>query len=116
MGAEASRLVGSYNEAYLAGALARPVIVLSDSDQTLGYWDRSRRSIAISAAHIVSHAWEDVLDTLRHEMAHQVVDDVLHPDGEAATGPRFEKLAIACDVRPGRRPSRVRCRIRMIER
>lgn len=83
-----------YNEVYLGGMLARPVIVLSDSGHTLGFWDRSRRSIAISAAHIVSHAWEDVLDTLRHEMAHQYVDDVLHPDGEAAHGPAFRE---ACD-------------------
>ncbi len=83
-----------YNETYLSGVLSRPVIVLSGSGLALGHWDQSRRTIAISSSHIVSHAWEDVLDTLRHEMAHQYVDDELHPEGESAHGPAFRE---ACD-------------------
>ncbi len=67
------------------------MIVLSEATHTLGHWDRSRRSIAISSTHIASHAWEDVLDTLRHEMAHQYVDDVLRPADEPAHGSAFRE-------------------------
>ena len=80
-----------YNEAYLDGALARPVILLSNSTHSLGHWDRSGRSISISSTHIESHAWEDVLDTLRHEMAHQYVDDVSGAADETAHGPAFRE-------------------------
>lgn len=80
-----------YNEAYLARALHRPLIKLTSSGGTLGHWERTQRVIGISARHIESNDWEVVLDTLRHEMAHQFVDEVLQPSGETAHGPAFRE-------------------------
>ncbi len=78
-----------YNHEFLRDALRLPIIELSDSDQTLGSWVRVHRRLAISTSHILRDPWSRVLDTLRHEMAHQFVDEVLRPEDETAHGGAF---------------------------
>ncbi|MEC8993319.1 MAG: DUF2786 domain-containing protein [Candidatus Latescibacterota bacterium] len=89
-----------YNHEFLRDALRLPIIELSDGEMTLGAWDGSHRRLMISARHIHEDAWTSVLDTLRHEMAHQYVDEVLKPEYETAHGPAF---ASACE--------RLRCEV-----
>lgn len=88
-----------YNGEYLAGVLSVPQIVLNDSETALGHWDLRRRRLAISLGHVRRDPWTHVMETLRHEMAHQYADEVLRPQGETAHGRAFGH---ACE--------RLRCR------
>ena len=65
-----------YNDEYLSGALRPPIFLLSHQSQHLGQWDHARRTLTISAAHIELNLWLSVMETLRHEMAHQYVDEM----------------------------------------
>ena len=80
---------------YLACALQRPVFLLGDSKKKLGSWDGNRRVLMISRHHILSHDWESVVDTLRHEMAHQYVQERL---GLGAAAPHGREFRDACDL------------------
>ena len=81
-----------YNEEYLNGVLRRPLIELDGGVVRLGQWDAHRRRISVSRAHIERDSWSLVLDTLRHEMAHQHVSEVVDPAGpEAPHGAAFRR-------------------------
>ena len=66
-----------YNQEYLSGALKRPVIQLSESTVDLGQWNGDARVITISLIHIRKDPWTEVMETLRHEMAHQYAQEIL---------------------------------------
>ena len=83
------------NYQYLGYKLKRPLIELGFSLQRLGQWNGALRRITISTRHILEHPWESVLDTLRHEMAHQYVEEVL---GHPAGSPHGEAFAHACHL------------------
>ena len=78
-----------FNYAYLDSKLKAPVFVIGSSAGKLGEWNPNARTITISEYHILSHPWNQVCDTLRHEMAHQYASEVLKadspPHGEAWT-------------------------------
>lgn len=80
-----------YNAEYLGQALRAPLIELVDSQAALGRWYGAQRRLVLAVSHIEHDPWLDVLDTLRHEMAHQYVDEVLEVDGETAHGPAFQR-------------------------
>lgn len=82
-----------YNEEYLAGRLKTPLIELSPAVRTLGQWDRTHRRISVSVAHVRGDPWMAVMDTLRHEMAHQYVDEILEVNDET---PHSAAFARAC--------------------
>ena len=83
------------NYQYLDCALKRPVFLLGESKKKLGSWDGNRRVLMISRHHILSHPWEAVVDTLRHEMAHQYVQEHL---GLGAAAPHGREFRDACDL------------------
>jgi hypothetical protein len=84
-----------YNEQYVASVLQPPLLRLGESAAKLGEWDPQHRVITISTRHILEHSWESVLDTLRHEMAHQYVHEALTLPHAKPHGPAFEK---ACEL------------------
>ena len=92
----------SYNREYLSQALGKPLIRIGEGEQELGSWNPQRRTLTISQAHILGDRWSSVMDTLRHEMAHQYVDEVLKPAGEGPHGPAFQKACqrLRCLPRP----------------
>ena len=71
-----------YNEQYADEALRAPLISLSQAGHELGHWDGAHRRLTISARHIERDPWLEVMETLRHEMAHQYVDEMLRPSGD----------------------------------
>lgn len=83
-----------YNELYLDEVMRLPVIRLGDGLSTLGHWQREQRTLTISNAHILRDPWLVVMDTLRHEMAHQYVDEVLNVRDE---GPHGKSFRLACE-------------------
>lgn len=78
-----------YNAEYLDGALKEPLIELSASEEQWGRWDGAGRRLSIAVHHIESHPWLEVMQTLRHEMAHQYVGEVLCVGDELPHGQAF---------------------------
>lgn len=96
---------GHYNWLYLNEAMRTPVLRLGQGEGHLGHWDGRWRVLSISEAHIARDPWLSVMDTLRHEMAHQYVDEVLKVRDEAPHGPAFfhtcKKLRCSPEARAG---------------
>ena len=84
----------TFNSLYLRRALTAPLIMVGGGTRTLGQWDAERRVLTVSAQHIETAPWSAVLETLRHEMAHQYVSDVLRVTNEPPHGPAFR---LACE-------------------
>ncbi len=83
-----------YNALYLNKAMRPPVFRLGRGTTVLGHWDGALRVLTISEVHIERDSWLSVMDTLRHEMAHQYVTDVLKVHDESAHGAAFRQ---ACE-------------------
>lgn len=77
---------------HFKGALRRPVLALSDGEHRLGAWNRGQRTIALARALIFGQPWSAVREVLKHEMAHQFVDEALGIHGETAHGPAFIRV------------------------
>ncbi|MBU0674935.1 MAG: SprT-like domain-containing protein [Proteobacteria bacterium] len=73
--------------------LGKPLIEISVSEKNLGCWSQLGRTIRISEVLIQKYSWEVVLGVLKHEMAHQVVSEILSEEtGHGATFVR------ACEI------------------
>ncbi len=95
-----ARLVGeweSINYTHFRDALRKPVLRLSDTRERLGQWHGELRSLEISRPLVLERSWMDVVEVLKHEVAHQFVDECLAVD-EPPHGPVFrgvcERLGI----------------------
>lgn len=75
-----------------AQALRPPVFAVSDSESQWGCWHGApRRELRISWRLLWNHPWYAVVDVLRHEMAHQVAEEILHGVGEPPHGATFRQ-------------------------
>ena len=88
-----------YNSLYLRGALRPPVLRVAET-APLGAFARETRTLTISAAHLANDPWLGVMETLRHEMAHQYADEVLGAAGEPPHGPKFRAACQLLRVSP----------------
>lgn len=95
---ELIQLWRSLNWNHFRDAMRPPVFELSDNATELGRWDSDARTISIARRLAFDHPWEAVEEVLKHEMAHQFVDEILEAHDETAHGPAFrstcEKLGI----------------------
>jgi Protein of unknown function (DUF2786) len=80
------------NHNHFRGRLQRPVFSLSDSERRLGAWDGRARTLIISRRLIGTFPWPVVREVLKHEIAHQFVDEVLRVREQSAHGPAFEAV------------------------
>ncbi len=78
---------------YIGGALRPPAFALLDSESTLGTWSAEGRTIAIARALVFTRPWDEVVEVLKHEMAHQFAHEVLGARDERSHGAGF---AYAC--------------------
>lgn len=77
---------------HFASVMRPPLFELSDSDETLGQWVSEQRTIRMSRRLVLDEPWGVVMEVLKHEMAHQFVDEVLNKRDEAAHGPAFRRV------------------------
>lgn len=91
-----------YNDFYAGMKLHAPIFLIGSSGERLGHWNGRDRTITISESHILDHSWEDVLQTLRHEMAHQYVDEVFRLPGSPPHGEAFTRACRVFRIEPGR--------------
>ena len=87
-----SRTYNSLNNLHFDGQLRRPVIGISDNPRQLGRWKRETRALSISRRLYLEHGWGVLVEVLKHEMAHQYVDEVLRMVDETAHGPAFRRI------------------------
>jgi hypothetical protein len=85
---EFARLAGTLFQS----RLRRPVLELTDARVQLGSWTRQGRRLCISRTLLLEHGWGAVVEVLKHEMAHQYVDEVLGGRDEAPHGPAFQQV------------------------
>src|SRR5690349_11084953 len=78
------------NRTHFGGRLRRPVLALHDGPGRLGQWSGERRQLSLSRALVWEQPWGVVREVLRHEVAHQFVDQILQAHDESAHGPAFE--------------------------
>lgn len=76
--------------------LRPPVIRVEELTATWGQWSPSTRCLTISRRLIELHSWDVVIEVLKHEMAHQIVNEVygvieLH-------GPHFKRACAKLGV------------------
>ena len=77
-----------------------PVMELSDRVRALGSWQRSSRTIALSRRMVRQAPWSSVLEVLKHEMAHQYVDEVLQVHDETPHGMAFRRTCARLAIDP----------------
>lgn len=79
--------------------MSRAAIALSDSNAVWGKWDPLTRTIWLSRNLIYKHSWFHVLGVMRHEMAHQYVDEIMENDNRVPIRPPHgEKFQEACAI------------------
>ncbi|MFO7564918.1 MAG: SprT-like domain-containing protein [Enhygromyxa sp.] len=81
----------SINYCYFQDALRLPVLRLSDTRARLGQWHGELRSLEISRPLVLERPWVEVVEVLKHEVAHQYVDERLRVD-EPPHGPTFRRV------------------------
>lgn len=77
--------------------LNAPIIEITQATSYFGQWNGRQRKIAISETLIQKFSWDVVCNVLRHEMAHQICDE-LFKDPSAGHGPLFQKACIQAGV------------------
>jgi hypothetical protein len=80
------------NYTFFRRTLRKPQFELSDAAGRLGRWVRSHRTLELSRSLLAVHGWGVLVEVLKHEMAHQYVDEVLGHHAEPAHGPAFRKV------------------------
>lgn len=75
--------------------MSPPVFSLSDLTSVLARFVPETRAIEVSRRLVVEHPWAQVLEVLKHEMAHQYVTEVLRVT-ETSHGPAFRAV---CEAR-----------------
>lgn len=77
----------------LFGTRLRPVpLSLSSTDGRLGAYHADPRGIELARSLVMERPWGHALEVLKHEMAHQFVDEVLGIGDESAHGPAFRRV------------------------
>lgn len=72
--------------------LTRPVIEVINVSSYWGKWLAASRTISLSQALVCNRPWDEVLNVLKHEMAHQLVTEVL--GGAPGHGPDFKRACL----------------------
>jgi hypothetical protein len=80
------------NQNHFRGRLRKPVFGLSDTERRLGAWHGDARSMTLSRPLVLARPWAVVREVLKHEMAHQFVDEILGIRDQTAHGPAFETV------------------------
>lgn len=98
---------GRVDAAVLDGALRPPIFRISASRRRLGQWEPASRTLSISEDHIWLDPWADVVETLRHEIAHQVAHELLGGARQPDHGPAWKHACRLLGIQPrvrGREP------------
>lgn len=82
------------NWALFHSKLRAPVLEWAFTERELGAWVKGTRTLRLSAR-LLTRSWSELIEVLKHEMAHQYVDEVLHVVDETAHGASFRETCRA---------------------
>jgi len=88
----ARRVYEDLNQSLFRSELRTPAFELSAAEGRLGRWHGGTRTIELRRALLLDHGWGVVVEILKHEMAHQYVDEVLGVREEGAHGATFRRV------------------------
>ena len=88
----AARSYDDLNGKFFRWQLLRPPLRLAESSRRLGAWTKKPRGIELSEKLLLEHDWGALVEVLKHEMAHQFVDEVLGISDEGPHGKSFRKV------------------------
>ena len=80
------------NGNHFRGRMRPPAFALSEVGRRLGQWNSSTRTLSVDRTLVFEQPWSVVREVLKHEMAHQFVDEILKVHDQAAHGPAFEDV------------------------
>lgn len=80
------------NETYFRGAMTAPTLEIVGTRTILGRWIAATRTLEVSRPLVVAQPWGTVVEVLKHEMAHQYVQEVLGESSQAPHGPAFRDV------------------------
>lgn len=88
------------NQVHLGGLLSFPVLDIAPDLGSLGRYCAETRTLSVSLRHIENDPWVAVLETLKHEMAHQYVAEVLRRPNEVPHGPAWRQVCGRLGITP----------------
>ncbi len=80
------------NYALFSDRLSKPDLQLTDGSTRLGSWHGQPPTITLARKLLTEHAWPTVVEVLKHEMAHQFVEQVMGVTEQTAHGPLFRRV------------------------
>lgn len=84
-----------FNYHFLSKKISKPTFKFFENSTQWGYWKGGQtREIGINLQLIFDHPWETVLIVLKHEMAHQFVDEAMG----GSQDPHGDKFRKACQL------------------
>src|SRR5262249_18712892 len=112
------RVYEDLNASLFKERLRVPAFELSDAEGRLGRWSGESRTLELRRTLLVDHGWGVLVEVLKHEMAHQFVDEVLGVHDEPDHGPMFRKVCEerGIDARAAGAPVVDRLRDHVLER
>ncbi|MBF0452604.1 MAG: DUF2786 domain-containing protein [Candidatus Magnetomorum sp.] len=78
----------------------KPIFSLSDMSGRWGYWSYEKREICLSRILVRNYSWATIREILRHEMAHQLAQELLGGANEKPHGPSFQKACYLFRANP----------------
>lgn len=97
---ELSQTWHDLNAMYFKDALRPPEIRLSDAGSRLGQFDPRLRTIEIGRSVVLDHSWGVVIEVLKHEMAHQYVNECIGCTDDSSHGPHFQNVCARLGIDP----------------
>lgn len=85
--------------------LKKPLIKVFDMKSRWAHWDPVTRCIVLSSRLIKASAWSSVVEILKHEMAHQIVSEIIQV--EESHGESFNKACNMLGVLPWARKAAI---------
>ena len=112
------RVYEDYNASLFKERLRVPAFEFTDALGRLGRWSGAHRTLELRRSLLVEHGWGVLVEVLKHEMAHQFVDEVLGVHDEPDHGPVFRRVCEerGIDARAAGAPSIDRARDHVLER
>ncbi|HVR21484.1 MAG TPA: DUF2786 domain-containing protein [Polyangiaceae bacterium] len=112
------RVYEDLNASLFKERLRAPAFELSDAEGRLGRWSSDDRTLELRRTLLVDHGWGVLVEVLKHEMAHQFVDEVLGMHDEPQHGPVFRQVCEerGIDARAAGAPAADRARDHVLER
>lgn len=83
------------NRSLWKASLTRPILAFTDRQQRLGQWHGVERRLELSERLLLDQGWGVLVEVLKHEMAHQYVDEVLGITDEGPHGDVFRSVCAA---------------------